>query len=161
MEDRVDRAPYWQKGAQSLPRQGLLPALKPARLTKRLEQRTAELRSGPLREARSLANFTLHAALIRNPHSGALLDKNGKVTLPIPDRQTERIVNWKLLSWNDHRDGVVLAKELWTSIELFIEGLLEAFERAVPKDSGIHETRTTDVCIEMFARPPLLTGSAC
>jgi hypothetical protein len=55
------------------------------------------------------------------------------VTLPIPDKQNGRISSWKVLTWNDHRDGIVFAEELWTSVETFMEGLLDAFERAVPR----------------------------
>jgi hypothetical protein len=129
VEERLDR------GARPamLPRQGLLPALKPVRLRKRAEKLLTELRSGPIGETRFLANFTLHSALIRNPNSGARLDQDGKVTLPIPDKQVGRISNWKLLTWNDHRDGIVFAEELWISVETFMEGLIEVFERAVPR----------------------------
>jgi hypothetical protein len=79
------------------------------------------------------ANFTLHSALVRNPNSGARLDEAGHVTLPIPDKQTGPISHWKALTWDEHRDGVVFAEELWTSIEVFMEGLIQAFEKAVPK----------------------------
>ncbi len=133
VEERLDRrAVPWPKGA-ALPRQGLLPALKPARLKKRVGNLVAELRSGPMGETRFLANFTLHAALPRNPNTGAQISADGRVMLSIPDKQAGPISNWKLLTWNDHRDGVVFAEELWTSIETFIEALIEAFERAVPR----------------------------
>ena len=133
MEERLDRRAIQQSGTAAPPRQGLVPALKPARLKKRVDKLMTEFRSGPIGETRFLANFTLHSALIRNPNSGARLDQNGKVTLPIPDKQVGRISNWKLLTWNDRRDGIVFAEELWTSVETFMEGLIEAFERAVPR----------------------------
>jgi hypothetical protein len=133
VEERLDRRAIQWPGVAQLPRQGLVPALKPARLKKRVDKLTTKLRSGPVGETRFLANFTLHTALIRNPNSGAQLDRDGKVTLPIPDKQAGRIGNWKLLTWNDHRDGIVFAEELWTSVETFIESLIEAFDRAVPK----------------------------
>ena len=91
MEERLDRRAIQQSGTAAPPRQGLVPALKPARLKKRVDKLMTEFRSGPIGETRFLANFTLHSALIRNPNSGARLDQNGKVTLPIPDKQVGRI----------------------------------------------------------------------
>jgi len=128
LEERLDR-----RGQGSLPRQGLVRALKPLRLKKRVNGLVDELRSGPLEDTRFLANFTLHSALVRSPNSGARLDEAGKVTLPIPDRQVARISNWKVLTWNDRRDGVVFAEELWAAIAAFMESLIEAFEKAVPR----------------------------
>jgi hypothetical protein len=128
LEERLDR-----RGQGSLPRQGLLHALKPLRLKKRVANLTENLRAGPLGETRFLANFTLHSALVRNPNSGARLDGTGRVTLPIPDKQTSRISQWKVLTWDEHRDGVTFAEEIWTSIEAFMEGLIQAFEKAVPR----------------------------
>lgn len=128
LEERLDR-----RGQGSLPRQGLVHALKPKRLKKRVIKLTEELRAGPLGETRFLTNFTLHSALVRNPNSGVQLDKTGRVTLPIPDEQTGPIKHWKVLTWDENRDGVVFADELWTSIEVFMEGLIQAFEKAVPK----------------------------
>jgi hypothetical protein len=136
LEERLDRRP----DKRSLPRQGLAPALKPVRLKKRVDKLLADLRAGPIGETRSLANFTLHSVLIRSPISGAQLDQDGKVTLPIPDRQVGPISHWKVLTWSDHRDGIVFAEDLWASVETFMAGLIEAFERAVPKRfrRGIH-----------------------
>ena len=130
LEERFDR-PHWQ--GKKLPRQGLLPALKPARLRARVEKLDVQLRGGPLGETRFLANFTLHAALLRSPNSGAKLDNNARVTLPIPDKTTGPIRHWKALTWNDQRDGLVYAEELWSSIESFMDDLITAFEKAVPR----------------------------
>lgn len=128
LEERLDRS-----GRGSLPRQGLVHALKPVRLKKRVSGLVDELRSGPIQETRFMANFTLHSALVRSPNSGARLDESGRVTLPIPDKQVTRISHWKVLTWDEHRDGAVFAEELWTSIEAFMEGLIEAFEKAMPR----------------------------
>lgn len=65
LEERLDR-----RGRGPLPRQGLVNALKPVRLKKRVSKLTDDLRAGPLEETRFLANFTLHSALVRNPNSG-------------------------------------------------------------------------------------------
>ena len=137
LEERLDR-----RGQGSLPRQGLVHALKPLRLKKRVSKLTENLRAGPLGETRFLANFTLHSALVRNPNSGARLDEAGHVTLPRPDKQVGPIRQWKALTWDEHRDGVVFAEELWTSIEAFMESLIQAFEKAVPR---------------RFRRKPLIT----
>src|SRR6266498_4300653 len=131
VEERLDRGTRRRRGVAPLPRQGLAHALRPVRLKKRTDKLLTELRSGPVGEARFLANFTLHSALLRSPNSGAQLDQDGKVTLPIPDKQGDRISNWKVLPWKDHRNGVVFAEELWTSMETFMEGLIGAFERSV------------------------------
>jgi hypothetical protein len=128
LEERLDR-----RGRGKLPNQGLMHALKPMRLKKRVTKLTEDLRAGPLGETRFLANFTLHSALVRNPNSGARLDKEGHVTLPIPDKQTGPIGHWKAMTWDERRDGVVFAEELWASIEAFMEGLIQAFEKAVPR----------------------------
>jgi hypothetical protein len=133
LEERLDRRPPSRPRTAPLPRQGLLPALKPARLRKRVGNLVDDLRAGPVGESRFLANFTLHAALLRNPNTGARLVTGGRIILPIPDRQTGPISNWKLLTWSDHRDGITFAEELWTSVQTFIEALIEAFERAVPR----------------------------
>jgi hypothetical protein len=61
-----------------------------------------------LGETRRLANFTLHAALVRSPHSGARLDRDAKVRLPIPDKSSHSVYHWKMLTWKGQsgRDGV-------------------------------------------------------
>src|SRR6266498_3885343 len=130
LDERLDRRSF-QRGLTS--RQGLLPAIKPVRLRRRVEKLVDELRAGPVGETRRLANFTLHAALIRSPQSGARLDRNTKVRLPIPDNSNNSVYHWKMLTWNDNRDGMEFADALWCSIESFMDGLIQAFERAVPK----------------------------
>jgi len=37
------------------------------------------------------------------------------------------------LTWKDEQDGIALAEELWLSIQAFIDGVIGAFEQAVPK----------------------------
>jgi len=128
LEDRLDR-----KGHGLPHRQGLVPAIKPARLRTRTEGLLIDLRSGPMKETRFLANFTLHSALVRSPSSGAKLDGHARLTMPIPDQPVSPIQHWKLLTWHDKRDGLVFAEELWSSIESFMDDLIAAFENAVPR----------------------------
>lgn len=130
LEERLDRRPVDKK---KFPRQGLLPAIKPKRLKKRVTALVESLRRGPVGETRPLANFTLHAAMVRHPYSGASLEPSGAVSLPIPDTPPHGVANWYLFTWIDNRDGVAFAEKLWLSVQDFIEALLTAFEKAVPR----------------------------
>lgn len=116
-----------------LPRQGLVPAIKPKRLKKRCEKLLHGLRAGPVGQARLLANFVLHSGLVRHPYSGVELAPSGAIRLPVPDAPANPVSHWYLLRWSDERDGLVLAEELWDATQKFIEQLLEAFDTAVPK----------------------------
>jgi hypothetical protein len=136
LEDRLDRRPAQRRlrpGAPLLPNQGLVNAVKPVRLKNRLDRLLSNLRAGPVGEARLLANFTLHSALVRNPNSGARLDPGGKVIMPIPDKPAAPIAHWKTLTWNDGRDALAFAEDLWASVDDFMERLIEAFEKSTPK----------------------------
>jgi hypothetical protein len=136
LEERLDRRPVPRRlrpGAPLLPNQGVVNAVKPVRLKNRLDRLLRDLRAGPVGEARLLANFTLHSALVRNPNSGVPLDPDGKVIMPIPDKPSTSIAHWKTLTWFDNRDALVFAEELWASVGDFIEHLIEAFEKATPK----------------------------
>jgi hypothetical protein len=132
VEERLDRRPP-SRHSGKMRNQGLVPALKPLRLKKRVELLVKQLRAGPVGECRLLANFTLHAALVRNPFVGAQLTADGAVTLPIPDPPAHPINHWYLFTWNDGRDGIAFAEEVWKSIQVFIDDLLNAFEKTVPK----------------------------
>lgn len=136
LEERLDRRPNQRRlrpGAPLLPNQGLVNAVRPVRLKNCLDRLLSDLRAGPVGEARLLANFTLHSTLVRNPNSGAQLDPSGRVIMPIPDKPVTPIAHWKTLTWNDGRDALSFAEELWTSIDDFMEHVIEAFEKATPK----------------------------
>jgi hypothetical protein len=120
-------------GDRRLPKQGLVPALKPKRLKKRCENLLLELRAGPVGQARSLANFLLHSGLVRHPFSGVELDPNGGIRLPIPDVPAKPVSHWYLLRWDKERDGLLVAEELWKATQSFIDQLIGAFEKAVPR----------------------------
>jgi len=115
------------------PRQGLVPAIKPKRLKKRCEALLAELRRGPVGQSRFFANFMLHSALVRHPFSGVAVDSSGTVRLPIPDIPDHPVNHWYLLRWSDERDGLPYSEQLWETIQGFVDELLQAFERAVPR----------------------------
>jgi hypothetical protein len=131
LEERLDRKPG--PGYRRLRHQGLVPALRPKRLSKRVQKLVDDLRVGPVGEVRYLANFTLHTALIVNPQSGLFVDANGKLRLPIPDQVSTPVYHRDLLTWNDGRDGIELAEKLWFEIRSFVDCLLEAFEKGIPK----------------------------
>lgn len=113
--------------------QGLLPALKPKRLIKRCERLLTALRDGPVGRSRNLSNFVLHTALVRHPHSGVQIDVSGSITLPVPDLPSQQVSHWYLLTWTREQDGLALAEEVWLSVQTFVEELIEAFEKSVPK----------------------------
>ena len=82
-------------------------------------------------QARPLANFVLHGALVRHPFSGVQVDTVGTIILPIPDSRPAS--HWYLLTWDQERDGFIFAEELWQAIQNFIDEILDAFEKSVPK----------------------------
>jgi hypothetical protein len=129
----VERVERQAGDRKKFPKQGLIPALRPKRLRKRCENLFSKLRSGPVGQARPLANFMLHSALVRHPFSGVEVDSAGAIALPIPDAPIHPVSHWYLLTWNQGRDGVTFAEELWQAIQTFIDNLLDAFEKAVPK----------------------------
>jgi hypothetical protein len=136
LEERLDRKPVPRRlrlGAPLLPNQGIVNAVRPVRLKNRLAKLLSNLRAGPVGEARLLANFTLHSALVRNPNSGVPLDSDGKVTMPIPDKSTTPIAHRKTLTWNDNRDALIFSEDLWTAVDDFMEHFIEAFEKSIPK----------------------------
>jgi hypothetical protein len=129
IDERLDR----RANGRALRRQGLIPALKPKRLRRRVEALHAQLQAGPFGEVRFLANFTLHGSLIRNPWSGFKVDTAGQVIMPIPDVPSAPVHHWYQLEWANNRDGVIVAEEIWDAIQSFMDGLLDAFEKATPK----------------------------
>jgi hypothetical protein len=84
-------------------------------------------------QSRALANFMLHTALIQRPHSTVELEPSGAITLPIPDLPSQQVANWYLLSWQSKSDGLALAGRIWDAIQAFVEGLIAAFEAAIPR----------------------------
>ena len=118
---------------RKFPKQGLLPALKPKRLHTRCGKLLATLRNGPVGQSRNLANFVLHTALVRHPHTGAQLELSGSITLPVPDLPRQQVSHWYQLTWQADQDGLALANEIWLAVQEFIDSLLSSFERSVPK----------------------------
>jgi hypothetical protein len=130
LADRVQRRPLRRRDDP----QGLLPAIKAARLRKRVAALFDDLCRGPVGETRTLANFTLHAALVRHPLSGAALETSGVVRLPLPDPLAPGVpAVWRLLTWQQNRNAVTFTEDLWVAVQEFIDALLAAFEKAVPK----------------------------
>lgn len=125
--ERLDRP------ARGLRNQGLVPALRPNRLRIEVQLLADDLRSGPIGQLRHMTNFSLHAALVRSPYSGMSLDPSGNVRLPIPDTPKAPVAHWLLFEWSEKQDGLLVAEQVWDIIQHFVDGLLAAFERALPE----------------------------
>jgi hypothetical protein len=119
--------------SKKFPNQGLLPALKPKRLKAQCLRLFLALQSGPVGQSRSLANFVLHTALVNHPHTGVQLEPSGAIVLPVPELPGRQVAHWYLLSWRPGHDGFALAEDTWKHVQFFVDGLLTAFEEAVPK----------------------------
>jgi len=129
----VERAERRAENPTKFPKQGLVPALKPKRLQKRCNALLGQLRAGPVGQTRPLSNFMLHAALVRHPFSGVELEPTGTIILPIPDAPGRSIHHWYSLTWTDRRDGVALTEQIWNGVRSFVDGVIVAFEKSVPR----------------------------
>jgi hypothetical protein len=78
---------------------------------------------------RTLANYQLHAAAVTQPLEGASLSPDHRVSLPIPDRATERIASRWHLSYEDEREALPVAREAARAVESLVDDLMDAFER--------------------------------
>ena len=128
--ERMDRR---AGDSKNFPRQGLLPAIKPKRLQTKVDILLRNLQSGPAGQARLLANFVLHSAMVQHPQSGVRISNSGSVILPIPDAPDKPVSHWYLLDWTARRDGIVLAEGIWLAIQEFVDQLLNSFEASVPR----------------------------
>ena len=61
------------------------------------------------------------------------ISPTGAIRLPVPDTPVTPISHWYLLRWDQERDGLALAEELWRATQLFVDQLIDAFEKSVPK----------------------------
>ena len=129
----VERLERRAEDSKRFPKQGLIPAIRPKRLKKRCERLLIELRSGPVGRARPLANFMLHTALVAHPFSGVEVDSSGRITLAVPDDPGKSVKHWYLLTWDQQRDGLVVADEIWEVVRAFVAKLIEAFQKGIPK----------------------------
>lgn len=127
--ERLDRRPENRK----LNRQGLIPALRPQSLKDDCQKLLDRLQSGPVGSSRVLANFMLHTALAANPFSGVKINSDGCISLPVPDTMGHMVTHWYAFTWNQERDGLLVADEIWEAIQGFIDDLISAFEAAVPE----------------------------
>jgi hypothetical protein len=111
--------------------QGLIPAMADGPRRAAVVAARSRLLIGGVREARYLANLSLHSQSIR---AGS---KMGKVTsdgirLPFPDRVNARVRDRWELTYTRARDGIVVANELMASVERFVDEMLKAFEEHIP-----------------------------
>ncbi|HSF16139.1 MAG TPA: hypothetical protein VLK65_11360 [Vicinamibacteria bacterium] len=126
--ERLHRRP----GNRKLRRQGLIPALRPQSLKDDCQKLLDRLRSGPVGAGRFLANFMLHTALVAHPLSGAKIGSDGCINLPVPDAVDRSAMHRYAFAWNQERDGVLVADEIWQAVQGFVDDLISAFEAAVP-----------------------------
>jgi hypothetical protein len=113
--------------------QGLVPAIATTGLEKRANELLRDLRHGPIGEMRTVTNFTLHSAMPQNPLSGARLTPSGQIVLPFPDEVNEWVGHWHLFEWSNGRDGFNVVEEMWSSVQFFMDELLDAFEQHDPQ----------------------------
>jgi hypothetical protein len=129
IDERLDRP---HRPGRKQPRIGLLPALADRPLRTRVEHLVKDFRTKVLE--RTLANYVLHAGVVPSPLGGVRLTQTHEISLRIPDRPTNRVDHW-LLTYQDERDALTLARETGRDVELLIENLLTAFD---------HERRAID-----------------
>ena len=130
VDERLDR--YIPRSDK---REGLLPALADRPLRARVEELVDEFRRTTLE--RTLANYQLHAAAVTQPLEGARVSRDHRVSLPIPDRATERIASRWHLSYDDDREALPVAREAARAVESLVDDLIDAFEaesRAVEEE---------------------------
>jgi hypothetical protein len=128
--ERLERDPRDRK---KYGKQGLLPRLRPKLLSRRARRAQVALLSGVVGEARTLANYSLHNGLVRNPWSGVTLGSNDKAFMPLPDPIQKSAHHWHELTWDQNRDAIQVADELWRSVATCMDELIAAFERSVTK----------------------------
>ncbi len=93
---------------------------------------------GRTSDARYLANFVLHAAL-SIPGGGTpigLVTKDGHLILQVPDRLTRPVEIFDEFTFDEGREARTYVAELLRAVEDFVDGLLDAFERARPARFG-------------------------
>jgi hypothetical protein len=69
----------------------------------------------------------------QNPLSGARLTPSGQIVLPFPDEVNEWVGHWHLFEWSNGRDGFNVVEEMWSSVQFFMDELLDAFEQHDPQ----------------------------
>jgi hypothetical protein len=126
IDERLDRA-YLPRSSEK--REGLLPSLAERPLRARVQALVDDFRAKTLE--RTLANYQLHAAAVAQPLEGARLSSENVVSLPIPDRPTERIATRWHLSYEEEREALPVAREAARAVESLVDDLIDAFELEV------------------------------
>jgi hypothetical protein len=128
LDERLQRDPK----ARGLPPQGLVPALAHGPRRSAIVTARSRLLAGPFAEARLLANLNLHVQSTQAGSKSALV-RMGDLVLRFPDRIGRRIEHRWELTYNDDRDGVAFALDLWLAVKRFMDDMLRAFEAYVPE----------------------------
>ena len=124
IDERLDRS--WRQ--RSSKRVGLVPSLADGPLRERVKELVGAFRSKALE--RQLANFVLHTGAVPEPWGGASLDPDHRISLRIPDRPEDRVDTRWHLSYEEERDALNVAREAALAVELLVDELLDALERA-------------------------------
>jgi hypothetical protein len=129
LDDRLRRS------SRHYPDQGLIPALADGPRRDAVIAARARLLAAGVKEARYLSGLNLHMQSTQAGSKGARI-RSGRVLLPFPDKVDEPISHRSQLTFNDDRDALLFADHLMESVELFMDEMLEAFEKHVPERFG-------------------------
>ncbi len=148
LDERMDRgtpSPRWLAALRRLPlvgrrftipaRVGLVNCLAPGQLRDDVERSFTEFRRRTA-DARALANYSLHAALV--PGGGTprgLVADDGRIILRIPDSR-RRYEIFDEFEYRENREALAYAKELLAAVEKLVDEMLDAFDRARPARFG-------------------------
>lgn len=129
IHDRVDRKDH--TGKQKV---GLLPSLAAGGLKQRVEDAYRRFDHGRAAEARRLTNYGVHAGLLPNPGTpSARVKADGMLTFVMPDPVHNAIDNWQEFTFQEERDALTFAEELFDEVAGFMDLVLDAFRDAVPE----------------------------
>lgn len=141
VEERTDR-PY--KAGE---RAGLLPALARGPLYDAVNTALEDLRT-VLRDSRFFANHALHSGAVPGggtPRAEILPD--GQIIARLPDPLPGPVLTWEEFKFTGNRDMLTYTTEVMSSVETFVEEVLEAFEVNRPARVGPLPPLTIDALL--------------
>ncbi len=80
-------------------------------------------------DVRNQSGLALHVSSIHRSASGADLTREGRVVPGAPDPVASRVATRGELSYDQGREALAFADDLWDAIAQFTEGVIGAFER--------------------------------
>jgi hypothetical protein len=124
-EERLDRPP---RPPDTKRRRGLLNALAPGPLADDLMSDLNDLRAGVLLDVRFFANYTLHHRILPSPGRASARITGDGLWLPIPDPVTGPIDTHGQLRYEQDRDAVTHANNVFGAVSKYVDGLLAKLE---------------------------------